>query len=628
MSEEDFNRFYKRAINGKKGNLFTRVEKLEEERRKAGVFDITNIVNSIVTNSGLGGDVISDSASSVDDNIATYNGIDGKHIQDSGIAITNVLVNETSSLADGAYVGDSFAAVAGAALAFGNLCYFQTSDSRWELVDASAEATCKNRLGICVLLATGDGESTRILARGNVRADAAFPSMTVGVPIYASITAGEMSETPPSSNAGEIIRVIGTANTANELHFEPDDNFFEIGTPVDMPAAGLDTQVQYNDGGVLAGDANFTWDKTAQTMTLASAGFAIQGVADGGMAGLLMNGGTPTTADTAGGASGIKGGSGTGTGDGGIAGLVGGDADLTGKGGGAGLQGGQGGATSGDGGGIELTGGAALTDGDGGSITLTPGTGAGVGHVDGKVLVTGNTELTGSLLVSVPTGYAEMYMYANATACVINTANIYHAIYNTFGNNDGTLAPQLDATHFTYKAGVGYTIAAFANYNSPTNTQTKVTITAGHALLAGEPITISGTTNYNGTYVVLAAGLSATEFVVTKTYVANDATGSARRPATLKCLLAGKYMAGFTFSGIAANNNDVFKWELNKDDIPLDNIGARAIWTSGASNYRSVASTGLVSLTAGQYLWASVKNYSGANNVTFYSGNVWINRLK
>src|SRR5262249_29879314 len=38
-----------------------------------------------------------------------------------------------------------------------------------------------------------------------------------------------------------------------------------------VSAAGSDKQVQYNDGGAVAGDANFVWDKTAQSLTLSKA---------------------------------------------------------------------------------------------------------------------------------------------------------------------------------------------------------------------------------------------------------------------------------------------------------------------------------------------------------------------
>ena len=239
----------------------------------------------------------------------------------------------------------------------------------------------------------------------------------------------------------------------------------------------------------------------------------------------------------------------------------------------------------------------------------------------------GLTTITGSVKTTVPLGYAEMYMYDNVTECVIDTANIYHAIYNTFGNNDGTLAPLIDTTHFTYKAGVGEIVASIVTYDAGNKIQ--CTVTAGHSFLAGEPVTLSGFATgagtYNGVYLIEAAGLTATEFVVAVAYTGDEA-GSVRKPATMECLVAGNYNAGFNFSGTAGNPNDNIKIELNRDLTPLDNIVARGIWSS-SSKYESLSARGLVALTVGQYVWASVKNYSGSGNFTFYSGNVDLCRL-
>lgn len=129
--------------------------------------------------------------------------------------------------ADGKYSGIVLPSqTAGAVLAFGDLCYLQTSDSRWELADADAEATCSNLLGMCVLAAAGDGSATTMLILGKIRADTAFPTMTIGANMFASTTAGDIQTTAPSG-AGDIIRVIGQALTADELFFNPSQNYYE-----------------------------------------------------------------------------------------------------------------------------------------------------------------------------------------------------------------------------------------------------------------------------------------------------------------------------------------------------------------------------------------------------------------
>lgn len=130
--------------------------------------------------------------------------------------------------ADGKYSGIVLPSqTAGATLAFGDLCYLQTSDSRWELVDADAESTCSNMLGMCVLAAAADGSATTILVFGKIRADANFPVLTIGAPVYASTTAGDVQTTAPSGTL-DIVRKVGHALTADELFFNPSNDYYEI----------------------------------------------------------------------------------------------------------------------------------------------------------------------------------------------------------------------------------------------------------------------------------------------------------------------------------------------------------------------------------------------------------------
>jgi len=148
-------------------------------------------------------------------------------------ANTSIILQENAPIildpalsADGKYSGITEEGTAGATLAFGDLVYLQTSDSRWELVDANAEATCKNKLGICVLAAASDGSATTILLYGKVRADAAFPALTIGAAVFASTTAGDVQTTAPSG-AADIMRIVGYGNTADELFFCPSPDYYE-----------------------------------------------------------------------------------------------------------------------------------------------------------------------------------------------------------------------------------------------------------------------------------------------------------------------------------------------------------------------------------------------------------------
>lgn len=130
--------------------------------------------------------------------------------------------------ADGKYSGIVEAGIAGTTLAFGDLVYLAVADSRWELTDADAEATAGPvKIGICVLAANSDGDPTTILLWGKVRADAVFPALTVGAPLYIGLTPGDIVTTAPSVTP-DIVRIIGYGNTADELFFCPDNTYVEV----------------------------------------------------------------------------------------------------------------------------------------------------------------------------------------------------------------------------------------------------------------------------------------------------------------------------------------------------------------------------------------------------------------
>lgn len=127
--------------------------------------------------------------------------------------------------ADGKYSGIVEAGTAGAALAFGELCYLNNEDSRWELVDANLSDGYDKKLGMCVLAAGADGNATKMLLFGKIRADGKFPTLTIGAPAYMSETAGAIVTTAPSTTDAAV-RIIGFGNTADELHFSPSPDYF------------------------------------------------------------------------------------------------------------------------------------------------------------------------------------------------------------------------------------------------------------------------------------------------------------------------------------------------------------------------------------------------------------------
>lgn len=129
--------------------------------------------------------------------------------------------------ADGKYTGITVAGTAGYTQAFGDLVYLDPTDSRWEAVDANsaaaADGDARGILGIVVVAGT-DGAACTILLHGIVRADAKFPTFTINNPIYASETAGSVTQTQPTTT-DVVIRVVGFALTADEMFLNPSSDY-------------------------------------------------------------------------------------------------------------------------------------------------------------------------------------------------------------------------------------------------------------------------------------------------------------------------------------------------------------------------------------------------------------------
>ena len=124
--------------------------------------------------------------------------------------------------ADAKWSGITTSGTLGATIAFGDLCYLNANDSRWELVDANLSDGYDKQLGIC-LDAGNDGDTTEMLVFGKVRA-AAFPAFTVGSQLYMSETAGDLTHTVPTT-ADCCVRAVGVAISAEDLLFQPSNDY-------------------------------------------------------------------------------------------------------------------------------------------------------------------------------------------------------------------------------------------------------------------------------------------------------------------------------------------------------------------------------------------------------------------
>ena len=232
-----------------------------------------------------------------------------------------------------------------------------------------------------------------------------------------------------------------------------------------------------------------------------------------------------------------------------------------------------------------------------------------------KFYATQTTATTRKEIKLVDQYYAEMYEYENTNATTIGTQNVYHAV------ND-LVAGSLNG--FTFVSGIEGTIASVANYNGTVAGTILITDVA-HGLATGDIITIHSTTNYNGTYTITK--VTNDTFYVTKAYVSSQ-TGDWAMGAYLRCSTGsdGVYRLTFNNTSLPASNNETFKFELNKNTTPLDNI-ANSNKYGTAGDYKSMSASGLASLVAGDRIWLSTRNETSGADITVRHANINITRL-
>ena len=98
----------------------------------------------------------------------------------------------------------------------------------WTLIDADAEATASQLVGVATAAAASSDSSAGMIIKGCVTLASAYTagSDSEGAPVYASATAGEATLTAPSSS-GQIVRILGfSLNVGDKKMFLNPDNTF------------------------------------------------------------------------------------------------------------------------------------------------------------------------------------------------------------------------------------------------------------------------------------------------------------------------------------------------------------------------------------------------------------------
>jgi len=151
-----------------------------------------------------------------------------KSVSDTLLLAEGASVGLDPSLsADGTWSGTTITGTSGYSQAFGDLVYLDPTDSRWEACDANAasgaDGDSRGLVGMVVVTGT-DGNSCTVLLNGVIRADTNFPTFTINNPIYISETAGDVTQTQPTTT-DVVIRIIGAALTADSMYFNPDQTW-------------------------------------------------------------------------------------------------------------------------------------------------------------------------------------------------------------------------------------------------------------------------------------------------------------------------------------------------------------------------------------------------------------------
>ena len=247
-------------------------------------------------------------------------------------------------------------------------------------------------------------------------------------------------------------------------------------------------------------------------------------------------------------------------------------------------------------------------------VTLAPSTSA--NRFTGTITPPVTTAFTANRTFTLPdrsgtlvtSAYGEVYQYENATAIAIAVGGTTPATYYALNlMSTGTV------NGFTFVAGVGggpgATISGVTNAGGG-----DITVAATGTWVAGNPVTITGTTNYNGKYVIKTGGTNT--FVVTGTYFSSQ-TGIARGAAGLKAAAgsAGNYRVAFNSSAFSASNSKTWHIEVNQNATARDNIASKA-QSSSNSTYRNLGASGILTIADGDVIWLSIANDTDGSNIT------------
>jgi hypothetical protein len=194
----------------------------------------------------------------------------------------------------------------------------------------------------------------------------------------------------------------------------------------------------------------------------------------------------------------------------------------------------------------------------------------------------------------------EMYIYNNTTPFTIDTADAIHLLRQfSVGELKG----------WTFDAGSTGSITVFADAGGG---QVIVTV-VGHTLANGDVISITGTSNYNGVYVV--ANVSGNTFEITETWNGDDATGTMNQGSSLIASVGsdGDYQVSGGISSSAVGANETFEYIIYVNGTAQ--IKAVTERKFSANDLGAMPITGNISIVAGDIVTIGTQNVGASGNL-------------
>jgi len=204
----------------------------------------------------------------------------------------------------------------------------------------------------------------------------------------------------------------------------------------------------------------------------------------------------------------------------------------------------------------------------------------------------------------------------NTTADTIDVVDEWHAMYR----------PLVTTAIRNMAANVGARRSITAAATAGGGSSTKFTTSVAHGLSVGDPVTITGTTNYDGVYLVSVVD-DATNFTVVVAYVATD-TGTVIRAAAVQAnnkLGMGRYQVNVSISASAAVANKDFEFAVFQNASVVDKIKTRRRFAS--TDTGSMSLSGILEVSADDWIWVGMQNITDATNITIRDVNISMHKI-